>query len=733
MDIFSLRRPLYVFALVFFFGTLVLLWRGEQYGIWIAVVCALALLVVLCVPVLRRVSVLCVTVCALLVSSVLVYTRYQLLVQPLEKLNDTSAALTVRVESLPEENSKLYRTSVVNSDVLPTGTRLSMSFANPEIVPAQYDTVAGVASLYLPSAEQSYLHGEDIFLLGYFGDEVTVSAGKVKWYERLAAALRGKMVTGIYAALPGVEGDLVAGVCLGETTSLPAYVEEDFRKSGLSHLLVVSGLHMTVLAGAVNSLLRLLKVRRGIALFITLALLWVFMLMVGFSASVIRAAIMLHFVLIGQTLRLRADSRTSLATALLLIVLQSPYAVQDVGFLLSFAATLGLVVLTPVFHNVCRSSVFISTHPPVRKLLLAFCTPLAAMAFTAPILAYAFGTMSVLSPLANVLTAWPTTVLLCLGMAGAVTYCIPVISLLSKGFLFFAGLLSKWVLWIAAIIGDISAAQLQIRHSIIVLLLVLIPLAACYGFKLLGMRGLRRTLSAGVAVLVACVCVLTVFSRKTVSVRIDAQDSTLAVLVETGGHAMAVISAENHDACVSARYFLTACGVDKLDILVVTDGDTSITASLAQLLEKIPADTVIYPAGDIDPTAGISGIRREAVEDAAAFTFWKDMTIAEQNGWWRLTAGDTRVLLAPAGGDVNMLPVGWRQTHLCVFRGAVPKTVSLLETQRAVMLCAPQDVRYITGNLPWGSYPIHLTATEGALDFCITERGELAAADRYYL
>lgn len=733
MNSLVIRRPLYVFALVFFFMTVVLLGTNEQHGLRVAIIAAFSLWLVLCVPLLRHVTVLTVIICAVLVSSLLVYTRYMLTVQPLENLNDATAEVTLRVEQLPQGNSKLYRTSVVEGDVLPAGMRLCVSFADTETAPQQYDTVEGAVSLYLPSEQQSYLHGEDIFLLGYFEAETAITAGEVKWYERLAGKLRGEMLTGMYAALPDVEGDLLAAVCLGETTSLPENVEEDFRKSGLSHLLVVSGLHMTVLVGAMDRLLRFMKVRRGVALMITLSVLWLFMLMVGFGYSVIRSAVMLHFVLIGQTLRLRADARTSLAAALLLIVLQNPYAVQDVGFLLSFAATLGLVVLTPVANTLCKESAFLNMHAPARVVVFAFCTPLAAMAFTAPILAYAFGTLSLLSPLANVLTVWPTTVLLCVGMLGAVLYCIPGVSLLSKGFFLFAGSLAKWTIWVAEKIADISVAQLQIRHSVLVMLLILVPMAVYWSWKLLGKRGLRRALAVGVVLVLICGSALTVFSRKTVSVRVASAEETLATVIETGGRTMAIISGENYDACTAARYFLTSCGVDALEVLVVTDGDTTVTAALAELLETVPAKTVIYPHGNVDLTAGISGIIREPVEENVGFVLWNDMTLTLYNGWWQMTAGETRLLFAPADGNVKELPDDWRQAHLAVFCGEVPETVSLLETQYAVMLCAPQDVRYITGELPWGRYPIHLTAVDGDITLCTTGSGSIVTANRYYL
>ncbi len=728
-----MRRPLYVFALTLFATVAVLLATNVGYACCAVLLGGAALVFILCVRALRRLSVLTVIALAVLCGSLLLYTYQRIAVSPIENLADTEHKAVLRITQLPSDGGKLYTASVVSSDTLSVGTRLCVSFAQTDGAIRLYDEAEGTFSLYAPSNNNRYLYGDGIYILAYAESLPKVTAGNGAWYQRLADGLRDKMLAAIHTVLPGNEGDFLAGICLGETDALSDAITADFQESGLSHLLVVSGLHMTVLAGAVHQLTRLLKIKRRFTLVITLMCIWLFMLMVGFTYSVIRAAVMLHILLIGQTLRVRADARTSLATALSLIMLQNPYAVRDVGFLLSFAATLGLIVFSPLAVRLCDTFAVIRTHRWLRTLVLALCTPLAALTFTLPICAYVFGAFSVLSPLANVLAVYPTTIALCCGLLGGLFCIFPFGSLLAKGVFFVAGLVSKWVLAVAHGIALVSVAQLQLRYAVIPVLCAIIPLTAYYAYLLYGRVGLRRAAVSGVALLMLCTVSLTLFTRNTVTVRVADSENDLVTVIETADCNMAIVSGGSHDAWMSAKRYVCGCGLGALDVLVVTAGDMTVTASLADFLEAIPADTVVYATDGEDYTAGIADITRYAVTDAAAFTFGENRTLETINGWWRLRFGETYIVLASDDANASLLPQTWRQMHLAVLYGDVPKGVSLLETRRAVFSCSPNTVRYHTMELPWGRYPIHLTATNGEMVLCTTERGDFADAGRLYL
>ncbi len=733
MEFGRLKRPLYVFALLLFATVALLTATDVGYAWCTALLGGMALVFVLCVRALRRLTVLTVTAFAVLCGSVLLYTYQRIAVSPVENFANTEHEAVLRITQLPSDDGKLYTASVMSSDTLPAGTRLCVSFAQTDGVIQQYDEVAGTFSLYLPSNAGRYLYGDGIYILAHGETLPKVTAGSGVWYERLGDGLREKLLGAIHTVLPGKEGDFLAAVCLGQDEDLSDAITEDFRKSGLSHLLVVSGLHMTVLAGAVHQLTQLLRIKRRFGLVITLGCVWLFMLMVGFTYSVVRAAVMLHIVLIGQTLRVRADARTSLATALLLIILQNPYAVRDVGFLLSFAATLGLIVFSPLAVRLCDRFAVIRTHRWLRRLALAFCTPLAALTFTLPIIAYVFGSLSVLSPLANVLAVYPTTIALCCGLLGGLFCLFPFGTLLAKGVFLVAGLASKWVLAVVHGVAAISSAQLQLRYAVIPVLCAVIPLAVYYAYLLYGRVGLRRTAMSSVALLIFCMFSLTLFTRRTVTVRVADAENDLVAVIETADCDMAIVSGGSHDAIMAAKQYIHTCGLDALDVLVVTAGDMSVTASLADFLETIPVDVLVYATDGEDYTAGIADIRRYTVTDTAAFTFGENRLLETANGWWRLRLGETYIVLASNDANVAQLPQAWRQAHLAVLYGDVPKGISLLETRRVVFTCSPYTVRYHTTQLPWGRYPIHLTATDGDMVLCTTERGDFADAGRLYL
>ncbi len=721
---FQPRRPLYIVALTVFFTTAFLVTNGEHYGWQTALVAAVGLAIVLCIPLLRRVGALYLIFLGVVFASLGTCLYYAFAVQPLQGLDGTTAQITARVTAVPQGGEGQYLLIVTDSDRVPIGTRVSVAVENAQIQPEQYGSVNGNVSLYMPQSTR--LRGDGVFLAGEL-QVITKTSSAPRWHERLSDTLRAGLLEGIYAVLPSDVATFSAGVCVGDMSALSADVTDDFRKSGLAHLTVVSGLHMTILTGAVMGALKLLRVRRSTSVAVALTVLWAFMLMVGFSFSVIRAAVMLHCVMLGGAFRRRADSRTSLAVALLLIVSANPYAVCDVGFLLSFAATWGMVVLLPMWNALLQASPAIQKHTLLRQLCAPVGASLAAMLFTAPILANAFGTVAVLSPLANVLTGYPVSVMLPLTLAGGVLYQIPFLQIPAKLCLWIAGWLARWILAVARWIADISVTALQIRHPVWLFLLLLLPFTVYGAAKLLGKRGVVRVLVANVVTVACLIGAFRVLFSNTVWLRVaDAGYSTVTV-VEAKAYTAAVISGEDAYACERARQYIVSCGMDTLDALIVTDSRASSYAALNTLLEAIPAKTVICPDGDTFDGATAH------IEEGTPLTLSDNLTLATIDGWWRLDIGGTRVLLCAPDGEFADIPADWHQTHLAVLRQSVPDDMYLLTARQVVAVCTDEHLAAVTKQLPHSTYPVTMTATHGDAAFGTAGEGDLVVADRFWL
>jgi competence protein ComEC len=204
---------------------------------------------------------------------------------------------------------------------------------------------------------------------------------------------------------PDPEAALMAGILLGDESAITDDVRGDFNQTGTTHIIAISGFNMTIIASLFISLFgRWLGQRRGLlAAGIAIGL---YTLLVGADAAVVRAAIMAGVSLLARRLGRRVDALASLGAASWLMTIVNPLTLWDVSFQLSYAATLGLILYAEPLQDWFTR---ISTgwlgemraqqlSGPVGEYLLF---TLAAQVTTAPIMAYYFNRISIISFLAN--------------------------------------------------------------------------------------------------------------------------------------------------------------------------------------------------------------------------------------------------------------------------------------------------------------------------------------------
>lgn len=234
----------------------------------------------------------------------------------------------------------------------------------------------------------------------------------VSWRARLARwsdALSQRIDT----LLDGDAGALFKALLCGDKNGMSRELRSALRISGLSHIAAVSGLHLSVLAGFCCALL---GKRRGFAAAVPILILYAGL--TGFSPSVLRAAVMTLLVIAGFFLRRESDPMTALFTALLLLTAANPFSLLSPSLLLSFAATLGILLFAPALADALPG-------PPKQGLLqkpagyLVQCTAvsIAATVCTLPVSALFFSRISLLSVLSSLLVLWAVELALALGIA----------------------------------------------------------------------------------------------------------------------------------------------------------------------------------------------------------------------------------------------------------------------------------------------------------------------------
>ncbi|MFA6027883.1 MAG: ComEC/Rec2 family competence protein [Patescibacteria group bacterium] len=191
----------------------------------------------------------------------------------------------------------------------------------------------------------------------------------------------------------------MAGLLLGMKKGLPAEIENDFKSTGTIHILVVSGSHLVVLAAFVRELLKNFYINRKKLFYIIAGVLIFYVVLTGMSAAAVRAALLAILIMLAEKFcRPKATLNILIFSAFLMVIQNPKILVYDTGFQLSFLATVGLVYLSKPMEKVLF---FLPQFLGIKNLMAQ---TLSAIALTNPIIWYQFGRLSLVAPLANLLT-----------------------------------------------------------------------------------------------------------------------------------------------------------------------------------------------------------------------------------------------------------------------------------------------------------------------------------------
>lgn len=439
-------------------------------------------------------------------------------------------------------------------------------------------------------------------------------------------------------------GAFIKSLVFGDTSDLANDFREDLRRSGLSHAVSVSGMHISFLVAFV-----LLFTKNRYLKLLAIPLMFLFAFMVGAPQSALRAVIMQSLVLLSSVAKREYDSLTSLSFAAFVLAFVNPYCVTDVGFLLSFSATLGIVLLyKPLFDGFLCIGKKLSGIP--KKLFQSFSTILsvtiAAMLFTTPIAAYLFNSFSLIAPLSNTLLNF---VIMLIFMGAFAVILLSFIYLpIAKGAAVVLEMLTGFVTKMIKMLSNISFAEMFTGDMFVMLTVAFLCFVAVYAI-LAGKKKIRRwfAIAIAVVVIIAVPALRLSFSEKThEGVRFDVLDVGQGqCVVVTCGDECAVIDCGGEDGAENtAISHLLLRGITDIDALVLTHGHADHANGAQYLIETIDTKTVYMPASDKNNATFIR-VSEYLGEDEAIFVE-EDTTI-------NLSGMEISILTLPEGKDEN--------------------------------------------------------------------------------
>ncbi len=507
------------------------------------------------------------------------------------------------------------------------------------------DRVSMQGELETPPEDEAFSYRDYLARQGIYS---YVSSARVSLVEhdqgnRLLAwiyAFRERSLRSLYTIFPDPEAALLAGILLGVESGIPAPVVQAFQDSGTSHIIAISGFNISIIAGIFAVMFgKMLGKRRGaLAALIAIAL---YTLLVGAEPPVMRAALMAGLAVFAAQVGRRGNGLNTLAIVAALMALGDPNILWNVGFQLSFMATLGLVLyagllmegFTRLAGHFLPSERARSLAGPVGEYFLF---TLAALFLVLPVSVYYFQRLPLAALLANplVLPVQPGVMILG-GLAMLLGMLSPgvgqVVAYLAWPLAAYTIRMAEfWAGFKGAVInfGQVNGLEIGLFYGMVLYLTFAKPWqrlqaqrgqpsepgdATAQGSRFADLAGwLKRSAGPLLGAALVVLGLLTVLVWRAVAASPDGRlHLTLldvgngdAILLQTPGGRSVLIDGGGSPAALSNGLGRRLpLGMRRLDALIVAGTENEQVEALAQVLPRYPVDQVLW-AG---PSAGTRG------------------------------------------------------------------------------------------------------------------------------
>lgn len=626
-----MKRPLFIGCLSYILTLAVAVTIPSSYLNAAAAIVATAAFLIFLVSLKRKIAVkyLYITVISLLsLVSFIIYNHTT--VDYANQLHGKTVNLTATiVESGKTSSGNTYviaKLNTVNKNAAARGVKVKIYTINHEVFD-DYDEIGTTVSFYdtdYTSASEKYFVSNSVFASGTTTKSVKVLNKDEFSLFREICKVRDDLIFRLRYSIPSEDGDIVCGILFGKRDNIDAHTTELFSAAGISHILAVSGMHLTIIIGLLELILKLLRVNKKIRSIIALVLCFVMAIVTGFTPSILRSSIMVLFLLVAQIIRHDYDSTTALGVSAIIICIFNPYAIINIGFLLSFCATYGLIVSSKIIESSRRRfslktvGLFrLFTHE-ILKLILPC---VFAFMFTIPITACVFGSFATYSPIVNLLISPFMPILILFIILSSIVTFLPT-NIISNIIFLITKLLVSCIVWIAECFSSLPFAVIKIGIDLIIPITIIVVLL--FVIALLSKRPIRNSICAAL-ISICLICFSFVahsYSYKDV-IRLQIIDSS--VVVETNDKI--IVSGYSKSSSYEISNIISNSGNKKLCYLSAENAQNKDISSLTHFLTSHPAQNVALIKKHMPALTTISQINSKVYDVSGICAEFNDVTI----------------------------------------------------------------------------------------------------------
>ena len=571
--------------------------------------------------------------------------------QPARELDGERGEIDALVTGWPQPAS--YGSSVqilIETDTVGLTARLYLYEEDLQLRPG--DQIHLEASLRLADTmageETDYYLSKGISLMAYGEGELTVQRPDRPGIRHWAAYLSQALKQSIARAVPEDAAPMITALATGDRSTLPENFYSAMQRTGIAHVVAVSGMHVSFLA---NFVALLLGRRRRLGAGVGIGLMFCFAAVAGGTPSVLRAAFMQSMLLLAPLLGREDDRPTSLSTVLMLLLLYNPYAAASVSLQLSFTSVAGIYLITSPLYAAMTRALPASPGGLLPRLGCwaarfgagSLATTLGALVFTTPLTVFYFSSVSLISPLANLLTLWAVSAAFLGGLFTAL------LGLALPNLAGAAGWLCAWpVRYIQGVITPLSRLTFSaVSTDTVYLRLWLLLVYVILGILCLSILRRQRLRP----VFPVCLCAVTLAAALLANSLTLFRGGITAAVLDVGQGLSVALTSRGRTALVdcggyqageiAADYF-QGMAASQVDVLVLTHYHADHANGVSALLSRMPVELLVVP--DVDPEselrAEILALARK--EDAEVRFVTSDTSIE---------LGDVTLQIYPPLGD----------------------------------------------------------------------------------
>lgn len=422
--------------------------------------------------------------CLILVSfSLMLVIRFVSLSNAVENKTELLEKKTIQIEGIvtsveyTSENFDVYNVKITkSSDKNALGILTRMNVDGGEKLCVGDKLASSVKFSRMDGQYKATHYGDGVY---YYCEAVNTALleEKPSTIYSFSENIRNKIKGAIYSNTSGQEAAVMVALIMGDRNNISDELYSNVKGAGVSHMLVVSGMHLGIICGFLINLLRKTNISAVGSAVCSVTAVFLIAIICLFHISILRAGIVFIIMLIGRLLNRNSDPLNSLGFATFLLVLVYPYLFYNVAFLLSAAATFAVIYPGKILSE---SVNFASFNKYIGKILEnvwnIFVISVSAMICTLPIVARYFGWMTLVSPISNLAVTALISVSLVVGVIAVLVNFTPVLNIFSYGLFWVCEQTASLFIKIVEFIGkhDFGTLDIKKENSIFCLIIAVL-------------------------------------------------------------------------------------------------------------------------------------------------------------------------------------------------------------------------------------------------------------------